>query len=47
MKHSRCLTTLALLAAVLAPSKAFGYAAIQNKADNTEIRIVPRGGTGR
>ena len=44
MKRSRYLTALALLAAVLAPSKAFGYAAIQNKADNTEIRIVPAPG---
>ena len=44
MKHLRCLTTLALLAAVLAPADVFGYAAIQNKADNTEIRIVPAPG---
>ena len=42
--HPTLLTCAALLAAILAPTKASAYTAIQNKADNTEIRIVPAPG---
>jgi hypothetical protein len=45
MMTSSCLRTLSattlLLAGILAPDFAHAYAALQNKADNVEIRIVP------
>ena len=44
LSRSPRLVCLGLCAAVFFPQPAFPYAAVQNKADNTEIRIVPAPG---